>query len=311
MNKPTKIELPPLQLAHAEIGIMGDTPLIVHAWSQKAKGEMLLKQMKQPVHREAKDPVEAFLRSMYRTDSEHYGIPAVGVKNAMVTACTSVEGITKTAARQAFIIVGERGKTKAAFADLFSPQDLVRVLSPNPPALREDMVRLSGIGNAADLRYRPEFWPWGAKLIIKYNANVLSLDQLLNLLNTSGFGVGLCEWRPERNGQSGTFHVADEADMRELESRPWQMHQEPALPDVSRWLRQEAVAAASERNAPTAPKKRTGGRKRAVAEAAHDPVLDTPTVAANDPGFEPEAEVRWSLPVRRRRRRFGPAERGT
>src|SRR5262249_50923726 len=152
-------------------------PLIVHAWSQKAREEMLRKQMKLPVHRETKNPVEAFLRSMYRTDENFYGVPAVGVKNAMVTACTSVEGITKTAARQAFIIVGERGKTKAAFADILSPQDLVRILSPNPPTLREDMVRLAGIGNTADLRYRAEYWPWGAKLVIRYNANVLSLDQ--------------------------------------------------------------------------------------------------------------------------------------
>jgi hypothetical protein len=231
----TQIELPPIELSIAELTIIGDTPLIVHAWSQKAKEEMLLKQMKLPVTRDAKDPIDSFLRSMYRTDGGHYGIPAVGVKNAMVTACTSVEGITKTAARQAFIIVGERGKTKAAFADLFSPQDLVRVLSPNPPSLREDMVRLAGIGNTADLRYRAEFWPWAAKLHIKHNRNLLSIDQLANLLNTAGFGVGLCEWRPERDGQHGTFHVADEREARMVTARDWQRHQEPTLPNIVAW----------------------------------------------------------------------------
>lgn len=292
MTKPTKIELPPLKLAHAEIGIMGDTPLIVHSWNPKAKEEMLRRQMKQPVHRETKDPVEAFLRSMYRTDQDHYGIPAVGIKNAMVTACTSVEGVTKTAARQAFIIVGERGRAKAAFADLFSPQDLVRVLSPNPPAMREDMVRLSGVGNAADLRYRAEFWPWGAKITIKYNENVLELSQLLNLLNTAGFGVGLCEWRPERDGQNGTFHVADEADMQMLDSRVWQSHQEPVVPDVTAWLRKIAAA---EGVPATVERKRGRPRKVAVPEAANDPVFDADEPAANDEAFH--------IPPRGRRRR--------
>lgn len=298
MTKPTKIELPPLKLAHAEIGIVGDTPLIVHAWSQKAREEMLRKQMKLPVHRETKNPIEAFLRSMYRTDDNNYGIPAVGVKNAMVTACTSVEGITKTAARQAFIIVGERGRTKAAFAELFSPQDLVRILSPNPPTLREDMVRLAGIGNTADLRYRGEYWPWGAKLVIRYNANVLSLDQLANLLNTAGFGVGLCEWRPERDGQSGTFHVADEHDMKVLSSRDWLKHREPELPDVNAWLRKINAGQGIDENVRAVARRRGRPPNVELPEAANDPQAFPDQDAANE-----------EVPVpRKRKRRNGTSE---
>src|SRR3954464_11307607 len=100
----TKIELPKIELTRADVGIIGIAPLIVHAWNPKAKEEMLLRQMKQPVQREGKDPIEAFMRSMYRTKEGFYGIPAVGIKNAMVTACTSVVGITKMAARQAFVV---------------------------------------------------------------------------------------------------------------------------------------------------------------------------------------------------------------
>jgi hypothetical protein len=308
MTKPTKIELPPLKLAHAEMGIIGDTPLITHAWSQKARQEMLCKQMKLPVHRETKDPIDAFMRSMYRTDENYYGAPAVGFKNAMVSACTSVDGVTKTAARQAFIVVGERGKTRAAFADLFSPQDLVRILSPNPPTLREDMVRLAGIGNTADLRYRAEFWPWGAKLTIRFNQNVLSLDQLANLLNTSGFGVGLCEWRPERDGQYGTFHVADEAEMKMLSSRSWQNHREPELPDVAGWLRTINLAAELGQGNVRAVARRGRSSRRPVkvpeafdipSEAANDALFDL--AAANDPVFDPADEPTPPAPRRRRR----------
>lgn len=296
MATPMKIELPDIELSRAEIGIMGRTPLIVHAWNPKAKEEMLLKQMKQPFTRETKSPVDAFMRSMYRTDDGYYGIPAVGIKNAMVTACTSVEGITKTAARQAFIVLGERGRAKAAFADLHSPVDLVRILSPNPPAMREDMVRLAGVGNSADLRYRPEFWPWGAKVSILYNENVLELKQLLNLLNTAGFGVGLCEWRPERNGQNGTFRVATEGDNRMLESDEWQTHQEPLVPDTDAWLR-DAAAGIEVEEVPIKPARAKRGRPRKRFEIpANDAIFERE--AANDPVFETPP------PPTRRRRTF-------
>ena len=41
------IELPQLDLRLMEVTVIGDSPLIVHAWSEKAKKEMLGKQMKQ------------------------------------------------------------------------------------------------------------------------------------------------------------------------------------------------------------------------------------------------------------------------
>jgi hypothetical protein len=72
--------------------------------------------------------------------------------------------------------------------------------------MREDMVRV-GMGTA-DIRYRPEFTEWSVKLPIKYNADAISLDQLVNLFTLAGFGVGVGEWRPERDGQYGMFHVA-------------------------------------------------------------------------------------------------------
>lgn len=57
----TQIELPPLNLEIIEVTLIGDTPLISHVWSEKAKREMLGKQMKvaKPA-KEAKDPHEDF-----------------------------------------------------------------------------------------------------------------------------------------------------------------------------------------------------------------------------------------------------------
>ena len=36
----------------------------------------------------------------------------------------------------------------------------------------------------------------------------LYVDQIINLINMGGFSNGVGEWRPEKDGQFGTFHVA-------------------------------------------------------------------------------------------------------
>lgn len=211
------IELPKLDIRLMEVAVVGDSPLIVHAWSAKAKKEMLDKQMKKAKPaREAKDPVADFEASMYRLADGGYGFPSVAFKNAAVTAGTSVAGLTKIQARQAFHILGEDADIEGAFEGSKARVNLVRI-EGGTPGMREDMVRV-GMGTA-DLRYRPEFLDWHAKLLVRYNANVLSESQILNLLNVAGFAVGVGEWRPEKDGQYGMFHVATESDLAKMEGR--------------------------------------------------------------------------------------------
>ena len=68
-----------------------------------------------------------------------------------------------------------------------------------------------GMGTA-DIRYRPEFRDWKIPVSIKFNANAVSAEQIANLLNTAGFAIGIGEWRPERNGSYGRFHVGGESE---------------------------------------------------------------------------------------------------
>jgi hypothetical protein len=190
--KQTAIELPPLNIQTVTFVLIGDSPLIVHAWSEKAKRQMLDKQMKKATKaREAKDPEADYEACFYRTITGAYGFPAIGVKAAMVSACRFVDA-KMTVMRGAFHIDCEM---------------LTVIGEPRP---REDMVRV-GMGTA-DIRYRPEFVEWRIPVTIKFNASVISAEQLANLLNAAGFGVGIGEWRPEKNGSYGRFHVAAEGE---------------------------------------------------------------------------------------------------
>lgn len=73
------------------------------------------------------------------------------------------------------------------------------------PRIREDMVRV-GMGTA-DIRYRGEFPEWYAEFDVKYNSGAISIEQLVNLFSLGGFACGIGEWRPEKGGCHGMYHV--------------------------------------------------------------------------------------------------------
>lgn len=198
-TKEETIEIPRIEIGYLEILLIGDSPLIMHKWSEKAKKEMLDKQMKVAKKgREAKDPQKDYEDSIYylpeSNGTPRYGFPSVAFKNAAVSACRFTEGTKMTVARGAFHVEGE-------FVEITN----------SSPVMREDMVKI-GMG-VADIRYRAEFSGWQAKVRVSYNKHALSREQIVNLFNLAGFGVGCGEWRPERDGSFGRFHVGTEDEI--------------------------------------------------------------------------------------------------
>lgn len=190
-SKVTPISLPSLDIRTIRIRLIGDAPLITHRWSEKAKAMIRDKQTgRASAGKQNKDPQADYEGSLYPFPGGGYGFPCIAFKNAAVTACTSLgkSVVTKVAARQAFHVVGELARIEGE------------------PRMREDMVRV-GMG-VADIRYRGEFVDWSVELTIRYNARLLSADQVVNLFNTAGFAVGVGEWRSEKDGSYGLFHVA-------------------------------------------------------------------------------------------------------
>jgi hypothetical protein len=88
--------------------IVGTTPLITHAWSEKAKQEMRDKQTgKAKPKKDAKDPEADFQASKYRLPDGREAFPAVAFKAAIVNAARLFEGITMTELRQTVYVHGE------------------------------------------------------------------------------------------------------------------------------------------------------------------------------------------------------------
>lgn len=189
-STPAVIKIPPIEIKTYELRIKGDSPLIVHAWSDKAKKRMLEDQMGIPRgKRERRDPQADYEAAFHHLSDGTPGFPTIAFKSAAVSAARQVEGLTMTFLRGAFHVEGELAQIEG------------------DPKMREDTVNIGGAKPVADLRYRPEFTEWAVSLIIRMNTRALTIEQLVHLFTYAGFSVGVGEWRPEKKGRNGMFHV--------------------------------------------------------------------------------------------------------
>ena len=203
------VEIPQIKLETTIIHSKGDTPLIVHKWSEKAKKEIRDKQMKKATtKKEAKDPVADFIDTLYWLDGE----PEEKTEEAFAKAIESGArfGFPATGFKQSAIMgayrLGADIKTTVAKAAIIIPCEFIEIKG-KAVTMREDMVKVGGISKVADIRYRAQIEDWEADIPVKYASNVLSLEQVINLFNLGGFACGVGEWRNEKNGIFGSYHV--------------------------------------------------------------------------------------------------------
>lgn len=207
-KKNEAIVIPEIELATVNIPVIGTSPLIMHKWSEKAKREILDKQMKKAksTGHEAKDPIVDYVNSMYWLSGE----PEIITEETVNEALSSGEarfGFPSTAFKASAVSGAYRAKITK---DKVSMNGAFHILGEfveieGLPIMREDMVKI-GMGTA-DIRFRGEFPEWSAILPVQYNTGVLSLDQLVNMFNLGGFSVGVGEWRPEKGGSYGMYEV--------------------------------------------------------------------------------------------------------
>ena len=225
-KKDEVIQIKPLRKEKMQIRISGDSPFIVHAWSEKAKKEMLEAQQsaRKKTKRPYRDPFDEFAKSLYwltPMPQEEWTDPITGEKRMRVTEELFDEAIKngarfgfpansfKQAANSAAYRMGEvpnqMALRSAYFLNDINGGELVEIKGSSP-LCREDMVRV-GQGTA-DLRYRAMFDTWYCDMVLEFNANgKYTKTEIIDFLNKGGYGVGVGEWRPEHDGMFGRFHV--------------------------------------------------------------------------------------------------------
>jgi hypothetical protein len=189
------VKVRPIKQATAVLTVEGSSIMVQHKWSEKAKEMMRQKKAgRKTKTREVCNPEKEARDATYFTADGQYGIPVTALKKAIIGAAHKDLGIEKTLVR------------KSVFIRCSDPGGVLPIRC-DEPIIREDPVRV-GAGSA-DLRYRPQFDKWECDVEIEFDEDNLTLEDLANLINRAGFGVGILEFRPEKGGEWGRFRIKE------------------------------------------------------------------------------------------------------
>jgi hypothetical protein len=201
-----RVVVPPANLQVAVFRIRGNAPLVINAFSQKARQEIHDKQAagsvaKKGKKRDKKDFKECFEQARHRTKAGWDGVPASAFRTALVSACRTV-GFKMTLAKLSLFCVADG-------FDEVSHDPLVKITKGKPQYFEAAVRNATGV---VDLRARPLWEPgWEAKVTLEFDADQFALEDVTNLLVRVGKQVGLGEGRPDSKNSCGmgwgTFDV--------------------------------------------------------------------------------------------------------
>lgn len=194
---PTQIKPPRMAVIAVPIRGMSGSPLVINAFSAKAREIMREKQTQGSLASKAKgkrDPkdFDALYNSARHISREGWdGMAAATIRNAAISACRLV-GFKMTLGRLSLF-------TEADGISASDGTPLIRIYGEPVPF--ETMVR--NATGVADIRVRPRWDEWSAVLRIRYDQDQFSDEDIVNLLYRAGTQCGICEGRPDSSSSNG------------------------------------------------------------------------------------------------------------
>ncbi len=175
---------------NAEYVVTGTAPLVMNKFSQKARQAIAEKHKegssaKNKKKKEPKDFQKLFEGAQHISMDGWVGIPAAAFRSAMIDACR-LTGFVMTRAKLAIFI-------QADGLDVDDGTPLVKLIADDPE-MHESYVRNET--GVVDIRVRPMWRSWSAKVAIEWDADILTLGDVTNLLARAGRQCGICEGRP-------------------------------------------------------------------------------------------------------------------
>jgi len=179
----------------AKFDIVGLAPLVMNKFSQKAREQMMKDQeaghkKKKGEKKEPKDFNACYEGAIHRSTDGWIGMPCAAFRNAMISACRLV-GFKMTLTKLAVFI-----EPDGFDEDEGTP--LIKI--GGEPRKFESYVRnVKGI----DIRIRPQFLKWSARISVRFDADTFSFDDIANLMMRAGLQVGIGEGRPDSKMSAG------------------------------------------------------------------------------------------------------------
>jgi hypothetical protein len=197
---PENIELLEIQQKSIQFCLVGLSPLIYNAVSEKSRRELLLpsgrKNSAARAHSLKHNPIEEYRNSVYRYDHDELAarlcFPAAAFKRALATAALDIPGATKSAVGRLSWVVGDK------------------VPIYGVPQLHMGVVRSADMGNTPDIRTRAILPQWACTIKVNFVAPQLTDRNVTRLLGAAGILCGIGDFRQEKGaGSYGQFRIAD------------------------------------------------------------------------------------------------------
>lgn len=183
-----QIQVQPIKLGimKVKVGAIPGSTLITHRLTEESVSDFMGREEGKTKKRKLRDYDKEYESCFYYTEDQKYGFPASGFMGALLDACVPLN-VPKTQIKRSVRLIGN-----------------VYPLKYKKVNRRVDNPRRSGRNSTPDTRHRPEFVEWECELVIQYDTNQISLDQIINLINQAGFSTGIGDWRPGAPKSSGT-----------------------------------------------------------------------------------------------------------
>jgi len=178
-----------LKIGKVVVTVVGTSPLLVNRFPETAIDAIEAAQTGTARTKKApRNPEKEFANTRYLDQHGRDCLPAVAFKESMVRAVSYIDGMPMTEARGAFFIDG----------------DLIPLRCSEPYCQRSRVVLNR---KTTSIAYRACYETWEADLSISYQENVITVEQIINILELAGFAVGVGAWRPSCKGQFGRFQI--------------------------------------------------------------------------------------------------------
>jgi hypothetical protein len=192
-----QVVISPPNMKVLPLTLVGTTPYVQHRFSQKAITQMktaqeMGSQSKKGKKREPRNWEADYLQSMHISTEGWNGVPASCFRAAMISACRLV-GFKMTLAKLSIFI-------EADGVDKVDGMPLVKI--EGDPHMCEHCVRLPTSGTT-DIRIRAMWDEWKIRLRIRFDADVFSVSDVVNLMSRCGMQVGIGEGRPDSKSGPG------------------------------------------------------------------------------------------------------------
>ncbi len=199
----TEISVMEITKGLIEFNILGTSPLIYNAMSNKVKEGLLIPPAKKnPAERMGSlkhNPMAEFRSSVYSLKDDEspvfLAMPATAFKGCLCSAALDMPGASKSQIGRLTYVEGDQ-------VGLYGI-----------PQFKMDVVRMADISRTPDVRTRAIVPTWACQVIISFVKPILREQAVINLLSAGGITQGVGDFRPQKGkGSYGQFKIVARDD---------------------------------------------------------------------------------------------------